>query len=208
MKVNFIIVDDEALIREGIKSLLLAEDFVGQIFEAESKNEFLSHLQKPIDIVLMDFKLGSSTALELLKIIKERQLKLKVIAVTGLEGTDLILNLLKAGVNGIVYKLDGYAQIRKTIEHVISGESYFSKSVLRIIKQNAHDWDVAPPVTLSFGERELLRAIASGLTTKEIASELHMTEATIETYRVRLIKKVNAQNTASLIAYGFKNGML
>jgi DNA-binding NarL/FixJ family response regulator len=156
----------------------------------------------------MDFKLTNSNALELLEILKKFGVKTKVIAVTGLDGVELILNLLRAGVNGIVYKLDGYREIRKTIEKVIEGESYFSQKVLNIIQQNSHRLTDFPPVTLNFTEKEILTWIAKGLTTKEIAHSMKMSEATTETYRVRLMKKVNVLNTASLIAYAFRNGIL
>ena len=178
------------------------------IYEADGKSQFIKQLEKKIDIILLDFKLGSSNGIELLQHTKTLKNKAKVIALTGLEGTELILNLLRAGVNGIVYKLDGYSQIKQTIERVIEGESYFSQKVLYIIQKNAHTWEGASPVILSYQEKELLKAISAGLTTKEISVVLKMTEATIETYRVRLIKKVKAQNTASLIAYGFRNGLL
>jgi two-component system response regulator DegU len=79
---------------------------------------------------------------------------------------------------------------------------------LNVIQANAHRWDQVPPVVLNFLEKELLKAIASGLTTKEIASQLKMSDATAETYRIRLIRKVGVQNTAGLMAYAYRNGIL
>jgi DNA-binding NarL/FixJ family response regulator len=208
IKRNFLLVEDEALIREGLKSLLENESFVKNVYEASNKKEFMSTMDEDIDFVLMDFKLQDTNGLELLQSLRKKSSSVKVVAVTGRDGSELVLNLLKAGVNGIVYKLDGYREIRKTIEMVMEGESYFPESVMSIIRKNAHRWDSLPPVTLTFAENELLTAIARGLITKEIAVELKMTEATIETYRQRLMKKVGVQNTAALIAYGFRNGLL
>jgi DNA-binding CsgD family transcriptional regulator len=65
-----------------------------------------------------------------------------------------------------------------------------------------------PPVVLSFQENELLKIIASGLTTKEMSVRLRMTEATTETYRTRLIKKLGVPNSAALLAYAYRNGIL
>jgi DNA-binding CsgD family transcriptional regulator len=65
-----------------------------------------------------------------------------------------------------------------------------------------------PPVSLSFKENELIRAIAGGLTTKEMATQLKMSESTTETYRTRLIKKLGVVNTAGLVAYVYRNGIL
>src|SRR5690606_30651943 len=195
---KLLIVDDEVLIREGLKSLFESEPFIGKVIEAGSREELLQLFDHSIDIVLLDFKLPDANGLELLQWIRSKNTELKVVALTGLDGTEVILNLLKAGANGLVYKLDGYAEIRKTIVSVLEGESYYSTKVVSIIQKNAHRWDQVPPVTLSVKEKELLTGISRGLTTKEIAEEMKMSEATIETYRVRLLKKVNVLNTAAL----------
>jgi DNA-binding NarL/FixJ family response regulator len=207
-KFNFFLVKDETLIREGLKSLLQQEAFVGSISEAANKREFQKAFTAEIDFVLLDFKLGDTNGLELMQAIKSAGRPVKVIMLTGLEGNELILNLLKAGVNGIVYKLDGYNEIRKTIEKVLRNENCFTEKVLTIIQQNAHRWDNLPPVTLTFTEKEMLQALTRGLTTREISELTRMTETTIETYRVRLMKKVGVPNTAALIAYAYRNGVL
>ena len=207
-KLNFLLVEDEALIREGLRSLLEKENFVKEIYDASNANEFKQQIKNDIDIVLMDFRLIDTNGLDLLALLKKEVNEPKVIMLTGLEGTELLMNLLKAGVSGIVYKLDGYKEILATIKGVLTTGSYFSPKVLSIIQTNAHRWDNMPPVVLTLPERDLLKAIASGLTTKEIASVLKMSESTAETYRMRLIKKVGVLNTAGLIAYAYRNGIL
>jgi DNA-binding NarL/FixJ family response regulator len=207
-KLSFLLVEDEALIREGLRSLLEKEPFVETIYEASNATEFKSQLKHQIDFVLMDFRLVESNGLDLLGVLKRESLYPKVIMLTGLEGTELLMNLLKAGVHGIVYKLDGYKEILATINGVLEKGSYFSPKILGIIQANAHRWDHMPPVVLTVSEREMLKAIASGLTTKEIASLLKLSDSTAETYRIRLIKKVGVLNTAGLIAYAYRNGIL
>ena len=208
-KLNFLLVEDEVLIREGLRSLLEKETFVKTVYEAATIAEFKEQIIKSIDVVLMDFRLLNTNGLELLAMLKKDDtLQPKVIMLTGLEGTELLMNLLKSGVHGIVYKLDGYNEILKTIRGVLEKGSCFSQSVMNIIQSNAHRWDQVPPVVLSMPERDLLKAIASGRTTKEIASLLKMSESTAETYRIRLIRKMGVQNTAGLIAYAYRNGVL
>lgn len=207
-KINFLIVEDEALIRDGLRSLLKNEPFAGKIYEASNEPEFIDHLDKPIDIVLMDFRLADTNGLKLIDILRVRHSRSKVIVLTGLEGTELLLNLLKVGVSGIVYKLDGYKEILTTIKGVLEEGTYYSPKIMNVIQTHAHRWDHIPPVILTESERRLLTEIASGLTTKEIAGKLKMTESTAETYRIRLIKKMGALNTAGLIAYAYRNGML
>jgi DNA-binding NarL/FixJ family response regulator len=208
-KINILVVDDEALIRQGLISLLQKENFVNNIFEAGDAIEFESVIStKRIDLVLLDIRLKNASGLALLERLKSRNYKAKTIAVTGMEGVELIINLLKAGVDGIVYKLDGYEEIRKTIRSILSSGNYFPEKILRVIQANAARWDNIPTVTLTARELAILRALSSGAITKEIANQLKMSEATAETYRVRLIKKVGVSNTAALLAYAYRNGML
>jgi DNA-binding NarL/FixJ family response regulator len=208
-KINILLVDDEALVRQGLRSLLEKEPFVGGIFEASDGNECTTQAKENnIDIVLMDIRLRAATGVELINNMKEQYDRLKIIAVTGMEGIELMINLLKSGVDGIVYKLDGYDEIRKTIKSVLTPGNYFPEKILRIIQVNATRWDNIPSVILSTQEMDILKSIAKGSVTKEIAKELKMTEATAETYRLRLLKKVGVPNTAALIAYAFRNGLL
>jgi DNA-binding NarL/FixJ family response regulator len=207
-KFNFLLVEDEALIREGLRALLEKENFVKAVYEAGSKGEFIEEIKKRVDVVIMDFRLKDTNGLELLKFLKQEISGPKVIVLTGLEGAELILNLLLAGVHGIVYKLDGYKEIVKTIRRVLETGNYYSDKVMNIIQSNAHRMDVVPPVVLTPPEKDLLKAIAGGFTTKAVASLLKITEATAETYRIRLIRKVGVSNTAGLVAYAYRNGIL
>lgn len=208
-KVNILLTDDEALLREGLHALLKREDFVNTIYEASNAVEFKEIVANHrIDLMLMDVRLQGMSGLELIMGLKATEHHAKVIALTGLDGVELVVSLLKAGVNGIVHKLDGYSGILSSIQGVLKEGSYFPEKVLKIIQTNSHRWDNVPPVLLSFQEKELLKSIADGLTTKETAVRLKMSEATAETYRVRLIKKVGVPNTAALLAYAFRNGLL
>ncbi len=208
-KVNILLVDDEVLIRQGLRSLLEKESFVGTIYDAGNATEFHEHLaQHPVDIVLLDVRLPGVKGHELLHGLSRHPNPPKVIAVTGMEGVELVINLLKSGVSGIVFKLDGYTEIVKAINEVMKSGHYFQEKITRIIEANAHRWDHIPPVSLNFQENELIQIISSGLTTKEMAAKLKMTEATTETYRTRLLKKLGVPNTAALLAYAFRNGIL
>ena len=208
-RINILLVDDEVLIRQGLRSLLEKEDFVGAIYEAGNATEFYQRVEAhPIDIILLDVRLPGVKGPDLLGSVVARPAAPKVIAVTGMEGVELVINLLKAGVSGIVFKLDGYGEISKAIQEVVKSGHYFQEKITRIIEVNAFRWDHVPPVTLTFQENELIQIIASGLTTKEMARELKMTEATTETYRTRLLKKMRVPNTAALLAYAYRNGIL
>ena len=208
-KLNILIVDDEALVREGLRALLEKEDFVKQVFEAGKKEEFFSALtSQSFDLVLLDFRITGTTGLDLFQAIKEKKPTSKVIMLTGFEGEALIVNMLKSGVNSILYKLDGYREVLRAVKAVMDTGTYFPEKILKVIRQHANHLSDVAPVQLNFHEKELLKAIAGGYTTKQIASILKMPEATTETYRIRLIKKMHVANTAGLLAYAYRNGIL
>jgi DNA-binding NarL/FixJ family response regulator len=210
-KISVLIVDDETLLRQGLRAMLEKEPFVNSIYEAENDEELKRHLlNQHINVVLLDIRLGKSKSngVELLHYLRSISAPPKVIVLTGLDGVELIINLLKSNCDGIVYKLDGYKEIVKTLNAILNGQNYFPDKILKIIQNNAKRWEQTPSVLLTFHEKELLRAIAGGGTTKQIASELRLKIATAETYRIRLMKKVGVSNTASLLAYAFRNGIL
>ncbi|HET9485930.1 MAG TPA: response regulator transcription factor, partial [Chryseosolibacter sp.] len=185
-QVSILIVDDEALIREGLRSLLEKESFVSRIYEAGDADQFRAHLSsRRVDLVLLDIRLRGGSGVELLESMKKVHPRPKTIAVTGMEGVELIINLLKCGVDGIVYKLDGYEEIRKTIKSILAEGNYFPDRILKIIQSNSKEWGHAPTVILNDQEMEILRALARGSITKEIANQLKMAQATAETYRLR-----------------------
>ncbi len=208
-RINILLVDDEVLIRQGLRSLLEKEDFVANIFEAGNAQEFFHQVNAhPLDIILLDVRLPGVKGPDLLSTIMNRPSAPKVIAVTGMEGVELVINLLKSGVSGIVFKLDGYTEIAKAIREVMTTGHYFQEKITRIIELNAYRWDHVPPISLTYHESELIQVISLGLTTKEVAMKMKMSEATAETYRTRLLKKLGVPNTAALLAYAYRNGIL
>lgn len=208
-KIDVLLVDDEAMVRQGFKALLSTENSIKAIYEAGNASEFKKQLATvPIDVILLDIRLKDTNGLELMEVIKKSAQQPKVIAVTGLDGSEMIINLLKAGINGIVHKLDGFDEVLKAIKTVMISDSYFPSNILRIIQNNLHRWEKIHSVPLTAQEKDILKALADGQTTKEIAPQLKVTLATAETYRVRLMRKVGVQNTAGLLAYAFRNGIL
>lgn len=209
-RINILIIDDEALVREGLVSLLKREDFVREVHEASCLRECYEKMAvHRINLILLDMRLQGASGLDILTALKKKRVPPKMIAVTGLEGAEVVIALLKKGIDGIVHKLDGYREILAAIRAVMGPHgTYFQEKTIKIIQNNAARWDAAPPVTLTYHERDLLKAIAMGYTTKEISAHMKMAEATTETYRVRLIRKLNVGNTAALLAYAYRNGML
>lgn len=208
-KISVLLVDDEAMFRQGFRALLSTEKSIKAIYEAGNAAEFKRQLATvPIDLILLDIRLKDTNGLELMEVMKKSAQQPKVIAVTALDGAEMIINLLKAGINGIVYKVADFGEVLKAIKTVMLSDSYFPSNILSIIQNNLHRWEKIHSVQLTAQEKDILKALADGQTTKEIAPQLKVTLATAETYRIRLIRKVGVPNTAGLLAYAFRNGIL
>ena len=208
-KINILVVDDQPLFTEGCCQLLQMEPFVEFTYQAHDQKEFRQALvNHRIDLILLDMRLKGITGLELFAELKDVVPRPYVIAVTALDGTELIINILRAGIDGMVYKLDDHEVLAKAINSVLRTGSYFSDSVRAVLKVNTRHWNDIPSVVLSPREKDFVKALANGLTTTEIAPLFKMSEAYAEKYRKELVKKMGVPNSAALLAFAFRNGIL
>lgn len=134
-KINILIIDDEALLREGLTALLKKEDFVRDVHEASCLRECYEKMAvHRIDLILLDIRLQGASGLEVLTGLKKKRIPPKMIAVTGLEGAEVVIALLKKGIDGIVHKLDGYKEIVAAIKSVMGPHgTYFQEKTIKII---------------------------------------------------------------------------
>lgn len=141
-----LLAEDEALVRQGVKAMLEKESVTSKIYEAANGAEALDILQQySIDVVLLDIKMPGKGGMETLKEIKKSFPGTHVIIVTGIEGTELILNVLKEGVHGFVQKLNGFEEVLKAITVVTEGGRYFPETVLQVIYNHSNHWTLPLP---------------------------------------------------------------
>jgi len=202
-KVTLLLVDDHALVREGIRSSLQRYPAISVVGEAANGKEAVQKCRKlDPDVVLMDVNMPEMSGLEATPLIREMCPKVKIIALTVHDNKEYVLQILKRGAHGYVLKDTSPAELVRAIESVAGGGAYFSPSVSQILLQNVQSAEPAPqePVgELSGREREVLQLIEQGHTTKEMAARLKLSTRTVETYRVRLKRKLKARNVAELL---------
>jgi len=208
-KLTFLLAEDDLMVREGFKALLEQEPAVASIVEAGNGDEVLAVLAvQPIDIILLDAKMPGLPSMSVVKQVVREYPGTKIIVVSGLSGTALQFNLLRAGIHGFVQKLNGFDEVRKAIEAVIQSNQYFPPAILKLLQENFREFNSPPPIQLTDKEFKLLRAIVDGLPTKSIAEKLNIAMSTCETNRSRLLRKTGTQNTAELIAFAYDNGLI
>lgn len=208
-KINILLVDDDTLLRDTLRDKFEREPFVQAIYEAWNEQTLMQRVSDhTIDMVLLDIAIPDTNGLILFKKLRGLNKRLEVIAFTGLEGPEVIIHFLKAGVDGLVLKQEGYEELLKAVNNVRLVGAYFSKDASKIIRNNKHRWDKMPPVILKPQDIDLLRALSQGLTFDQAGEVLKMEGNSVNKFCSRLRKQLGVNNNAELMIFACNNGIL
>lgn len=208
-KPTIIIVDDHLIFRQGLKSIILQENFATIIGEASNGLEFLELLssRKP-DVVLMDIDMPHMNGLEATEKALKLMPDLKIIAFTMFGDEEYYYKMIDRGVKGFILKTSGIGELENAIRDVMLGESYFSNELLRkIITHFSNKNNIVDSIVNSLTERELeiLQQICQGLSNEEIADKLFISPKTVKSHKSNLLEKTNSKNIQGLILFAIKN---
>jgi two-component system nitrate/nitrite response regulator NarL len=205
--VNIFLVDDHAILRDGVKSLLESDDDIAVIGEASSAEKAIEALPKAKpDLLICDFGLPGMDGLTLIRRLKRVLSDMKIILLSMHDETHLVKEILKAGVDGYVLKKDTHKELKQAIRRVQEGEVYLSNDINKLLitdLQNPQEGKL-----LTDREREILDLIAQEYTNKMIAEELFISERTVETHRKNIFKKTGTNSIVGLIKFAYANNMI
>jgi two-component system, NarL family, invasion response regulator UvrY len=208
--IRVLIVDDHAILRRGLRSLL-TDEFHGAAFgEASDAKEALGHLRKKRwDVVLLDITLPGKGGLDLLKELRIVWPKLPVLVLSGHPEDQFAVRVLMAGAGGYMTKESAPEELAKAIRKILAGGRYVSSTLAEKLALGVKkDITRMPHEALSDREYEVMSYIASGKTVTEIAEELSLSVKTISTYRARVLEKLGVKNSAKIIQYAIRNGLV
>jgi DNA-binding NarL/FixJ family response regulator len=212
--IKFIIADDHKIFREGIKFTIAEDPNLLLVGEAEDGSALLQLIEKTeTDVVLLDIKMPNMDGIEATKKIHATHPDIKILILTNHDDEELILGLLKWGAHGYLLKNTEPEEIKNAIYCVHKNEYYFndmvSNTMLRSMKYSGNsEKSSLIDILLSKRESEVLQLICRELTTHEIADKIFLSPRTIEGIRASLIEKTNVRNTAGLVVYAFKAGLI
>ncbi|OJW57973.1 MAG: DNA-binding response regulator [Thiobacillus sp. 65-1059] len=207
---RILIVDDHAIVREGLKQILAEVDDIEVAGEADcARNALQMARREPWDLVLMDISMPDRSGLETLELLKSEHPGIKVLMLSMHRETQYAVRALKTGAAGYLNKQSAPDQLIDAIRLVASGKKYISADVAQeIASEISGERAGLPHEGLSNREYQTLCMIASGLTVSLIADRLALSVKTISMYRARLLKKMQLKNNAELTHYAIKQGLL
>jgi DNA-binding NarL/FixJ family response regulator len=215
-KIRVAIIDDHALLRQGIHSLLKDVSDIEVVTTAASGEEAVTVLSthEP-DVFLMDIVMRGMSGIEASRWLKEQKADCKIILISGEVNKDFISAGIKAGVSGYLPKDSPKETVVDAIRTVARGEKYFSPEIMGLVFQDFYlkesEGKSAPrkkTTELSKREEEVLTQIASGKALKEVAEVLFISVKTVETHKQNIQDKLGLKNTAQLVKYAIDNKLI
>lgn len=208
MAVRVLIADDHEMFRQGLRVLLEEEGF-HFVAEASNGREAVQlceqhHPEVAILDIAMPLLNGIFAAREIIK----SNPRTKVVLLTQHTEDQMVLESLRAGVTGYVLKTRATSELVHALRAVCRGEMYLTQSISRTIVQAFLTKDSLPGRPLSDRERQVLQLVAEGKTNKEIASLLGISVNTAESHRTNLMEKLDIHDTAGLVRYALRNGVI
>jgi two-component system, NarL family, response regulator NreC len=208
MSLRIILADDHEIVRDGLRALLEREGFavVGEAWDGREAVKLAQDHQP--DVAVLDLAMPSLNGIDAAKEIVRVSPKTKSVLLTVHAEDQYVLTALRAGISGYVLKTKATADLVRAIKEVSQGKTFLSPGVSGAVVQAYLSKTDFPPDPLSSRERQVLQLIAEGKSTKEVATILGISVKTAESHRTRLMEKLDIHETASLVLYAVRQGLV
>ncbi|KHK65750.1 MULTISPECIES: response regulator [Pseudomonas] len=198
------LVDDHALVRDGIRALLSVMprlDVVGEAENGVQAIEMVGHCQP--DLLLMDIGLKDMNGLELTRLLGKQHPRLKILILSMYDNHEYVSESVRAGASGYVLKNSPSKEIIAAIEAIIGGGTFYSAEIAQRLATDPNtDSELTPR------ESQVLAKMVQGLNNKEMARELDISVRTVETHRLSIRRKLNIDKPAALVKYAIDHGII
>lgn len=189
---RLLLAEDQSMLRDALSQLLQLQPDVKVVYQAADGREAMELLKtNPVDVVILDVEMPYQTGLDVLEWIKEHQLAVKVIIVTTFKRPGYFERAVKADVDAYVLKERSIADLMKTIHTVLDGRKEYSPELMEVLMTHKNP--------LSHQELLVLEAAATGLSNKEIAEKLYLSNGTIRNYMSTILTKLAADNRTEAV---------
>lgn len=207
-----LLADDHTLVRAGVRKILDGQPGVTVVEEVANGDEALRVLRAtPIDVLVLDLTMPGLDGFQVLRQAKELVPSIKVLVLTMHSDPEYVKRAIHGGADGYLLKDSAVHDLVAGIEAVAAGRAYYSPAVQRSLSEMVRAKSSAPPSpleSLTDREREVLKMVAEGLTTKEIAGRLDISIRTVESHRANLMRKLDLRSVARLTQFAIREGLV
>ena len=212
-KMRVLLADDHAVLRAGLRALLAGEPDMDVVGEAENGEDAIIQVQKlRPDVVVMDIAMPRLNGLEAIRRIRDLGVPCKVLVLTMHAEEQYLLQVLRAGGAGYVLKASADTELMEAIRTVYRGEPFLYPSATALLLEDYRGRTAGDDRDhyddLSDREREVLALTAAGYTNQEIADKLVISAKTVDTYRSRIMEKLDLHHRSELVKFALRHGML
>lgn len=212
MKIKVFLADDHAVVRDGLKALLLSEPGIEVTGVADNGRDALRKIGELLpDVAILDIAMPELNGTEVAARVTETFPEVKVIMLSMHDTSEHVFQALRAGVRGYLVKASAGREVIDAVKKVHSGSRYFSRqieeNVINEYIANRKTKVDSPLERLSPREREILQLVVEGKSSTEIGKVLFISPKTVETYRSRLMQKLETKNLPSLVKFAIQHGL-
>lgn len=206
-KTKILIVDDHAIVLDGLKSLLSKIENIEVAGVANNGEEGLKQLaHTKAELVITDLNMPGMDGLEFIKTIRNDFPPTKIIVLSLHDEPHFIKSIMKHRVQGYILKNDTSSELVLAIEKVLDGKTYLSSKISQILMEQLNEPNTEK--LLTGRELEIIKLIAGECSNKKIAEQLFISERTVETHRKNIFRKTNSINIVGLIKYAYNNNLI
>ena len=208
MRTRVLLADDHSLIRQALRALLEKQGFQ-VVSEASDGQEAVRSVEKtPPDVAILDISMPVLNGVDAARELVKSSPKTRVILLTQHDEDEYVTEALRAGVRGYVLKSQAAEDLVHAIQEVCRGSVYLSPNISGAVVDAYLSKTYVSPDPLSARERQVLQLVGEGKSTKDIAAHLGISVKTAESHRARLMKKLDIHETASLVRYAIRHGLI
>lgn len=214
MSSTVFIADDHQMMLDGIASLLRGnEEFTVVGTAANGKLALEALEQQQPDILLADVQMPEMNGIELLQAVRSKWPEQKVVVLTMFNDPVIVETIMQHGANGYILKNTGREELLEALRSVRDGNTWFSKAVVDTMLHNLNKPAEKPKnyvnsAELTSREQEIVRLIAEGLSSEDIANQLFISRRTVETHRKNILRKTGVSNVVGLVRYAYDTGLI
>jgi two-component system, NarL family, invasion response regulator UvrY len=207
--IKVLLADDHSIVRAGLRRIIEESGEMEIIAEAADGMEAIRRArEQPPDVAVIDISMPNWDGLEVVSRLREDYPDLPILILTMHEEGQYVVRAIEAGAMGYITKQSAPEQLVKAIRKVYAGHRYLTEEAAEALALRVAKGGRSPLDTLSMRELQVLRRLALGHTNREIAKAYHISIKTVDTYRSRLLKKLELRNNAELSRFAILNGLI